>query len=213
MSEDDAGGARPVVRRKRGEERLKTLLAAVGSLLEEEETVDIGLYQIARRAGVPPSSIYHFFPTKEAALLALAHQHLEAFVTLARTGPVEQMSRWQDLIRSRIQAATSYYNANPSAMKLFLGSPLSADVRHQDVAGTLSLAAVREAAMEAHFVMPEIANWQEKLAISIAMADGIWTLSYTRHRCITESYVEEGIRAVTAYLRCFLPEHIDPRHP
>ncbi len=49
---------------------------------------DIGLYQIAEEAGVPPASTYHFFPTKDAAFLALAQRYLDGFVA-ASAEPID----------------------------------------------------------------------------------------------------------------------------
>ena len=61
--------------RRAGHVRFKKLLEATDSLVAEMSIQDIGLYQIAERAQVPTASVYHFFPTKEAALLALAAEH------------------------------------------------------------------------------------------------------------------------------------------
>lgn len=212
MSHEDAAG-RPVTRRRKGEARMAKLLAALETLLQDEDVGAIGLYQIAREAKVPPSSVYHFFPTKEAAFLELAQMHLKEFTRLAEQGPIELPGTWQDLIESRIEEATQYYNQHLSAMKLFLGSPIIADIRHSDIEGTLALSEVRERVLNRYFNVPEIPDLRDKLATSIALADGIWTMSFAQHGFITPSSVAEGKRAVIAYLRCYLPEHIEPSAP
>ncbi|OYW87702.1 MAG: hypothetical protein B7Z22_03915 [Hyphomonas sp. 32-62-5] len=53
-------------------------------LLADHSPDEIGLYQIADQANVPPGSVYHFFPTKEAAFLALANRYLSGFEALTR---------------------------------------------------------------------------------------------------------------------------------
>ena len=56
--------------RKPGQVRFRKLLDALDELLATSNVQDIGLYQIAAKAKVPNASVYHFFPSTEAALLA-----------------------------------------------------------------------------------------------------------------------------------------------
>ena len=50
--------------------RFELLLDAADKLLADRETTEVGLYDIAAVAAVPPASVYHLFPTKEAVLVA-----------------------------------------------------------------------------------------------------------------------------------------------
>jgi AcrR family transcriptional regulator len=63
---------------KRSRERYERLLDATESLLSAQDAGSVGLYDIAKHANVPPASVYHFFPTKEAAFVALAERFLRA---------------------------------------------------------------------------------------------------------------------------------------
>lgn len=49
---------------KRSLIRVNALLDAADALLQDREISDIGLYDVANAAKVPPTSAYHFFPTK-----------------------------------------------------------------------------------------------------------------------------------------------------
>ena len=71
-------GRRPS--QKRGQARVDALLEAADQLLLERDASEIGLYDVAHLAGVPPTSAYHFFPTKESVLLALAGLTIAALV-------------------------------------------------------------------------------------------------------------------------------------
>ena len=69
--------------RERGHMRYAALLDATEALLQHHSPDDIGLYQIAEHAAVPPASVYHFFQTKDSAFLALAERYLAGFRELA----------------------------------------------------------------------------------------------------------------------------------
>src|SRR5882757_2380501 len=83
----------------RGVQRYTALLDATERLLRTHSPDDIGLYQIAEEAGVPPASTYHFFPTKDAAFLALAQRYLDGFVAVSAE-PIDaaELKSWQHLI-------------------------------------------------------------------------------------------------------------------
>ncbi|GLK86134.1 TetR/AcrR family transcriptional regulator [Ancylobacter defluvii] len=214
-SQDGTGEANPIgktpVRRRRGQIRLKALIEATDALLQEHDVSEVGLYQIAEQAGVPPASIYHFFPNKEAALVALAEDYLERLVARSIEAPPSPPANWQELIGWRIRTSARFYNEHVPLMRLFLGASISAEVRQRDMAGTLAVSRTRAEMFDRHFVMPPIKDWIGKLATSLAIADGIWALSYSQNQSITDESIEEGVRAVTAYLRCYLPEWIEPR--
>lgn len=204
---------KPIVRRQRGMLRLKVLLQAAESLLAENDVSEVGLYQIAERAGVPAASIYHFFPNKEAALIALAEEYLQGFAQLA-TEPLDPAPRtWQELLERVMRRSAAHYDDHPALMKLFLGASISAEVRSRDMAGTSNVARLRAELFDRYFLMPLVKDWEDRLAVSIAIADGIWALSYNLHGRIVPDFLDESIRACTGYLRLFLPEYIGPQAP
>lgn len=208
MTVERAAHGRTIVRRRRGQIRLQQLLQATDALLCEMDINDIGLYQIAERAGVPPSSIYHFFNSKGAALAALAEELQKGFARETALPLKAPVRSWQELHAEKIRSSSEFYARNRSAMILFFGPGISAEVRSRDVAGLTPMAEARAKSFDAYFVMPEIEDWIEKLCVAISIVDGVWSRSYVLHREITPQSVEEAIRASTAYLRCFLPEHV-----
>src|SRR5271170_7255277 len=79
--------------------RFEMLLDAADALLSDKETTDVGLYDIAGAANVPPASVYHLFPTKEAAFVALAERYLSGLtVRVNQPAPIGELRRWQDLV-------------------------------------------------------------------------------------------------------------------
>lgn len=201
------------VRRRRGQLRLQSLIEAANALLREHDVGEVGLYQIAERAGVPAASIYHFFPNKEAALVAVAEDYLDKMMQTVRRELDPPPSTWQELIVARIRLSSAYYNDCPPLMKLFLGASISAEVRRRDMAGTVAMGQARMELLDHYFAMPKVPDWAEKVTTSIALCDGIWALSYSEHGYITPAAIAEAERAVVAYLRCYLPEWVEPRRP
>lgn len=197
--------------RKRGIERFENLLDATAAVLGEHPDDDISLAQIAARAGVPLASVYHFFPNRNAALEALAKRYHQRIGDLAMTEGNGLPSRWQDLFASRIRRGAAYLNSEPAALRLFMGAGVSAEIRNVDVAGNAALATKRAAYMREVFDLPAMPDLEQRIATALALIDGIWALSYSEHRRITDAYIEEGILAITAYLRCYLPERLQLR--
>ena len=209
MSEADHRPKRTRARqpqRRPGELRFNSLLQALEALLEQNSLQEVGLYQIAQRAGVPSASVYHFFPNKDAALIALADVHHKALEQIARE-PLEPLPcGWQNLVQRKITRAAHYHNEHPAALRLFFGAGVSAEIKVADTSQSLRLGHRRAELLERYFLMPAVPDLARRLATSIAIVDGVFGLSYSQHGLITPVYVEEAHRASIAYLRTYLPE-------
>src|ERR1700753_2181479 len=82
--------------------RLRILSAAVTAL---GESSDATMNAIARRAGVRQGTMYRDFPNREALLLAVYRQDVQAVIDaapalLARYPPAEALRRWFDRLAS-----------------------------------------------------------------------------------------------------------------
>ncbi|GHD20643.1 TetR/AcrR family transcriptional regulator [Tianweitania populi] len=199
--------------RKRGVERYNTLLNATETLLTVHNDEDVSLAQIAEGAQVPLASVYHFFPNRNAAFVALALRFNEEIYQLSiqpLTDPEPQT--WQEMLHMKHARAAAFQNSRPAALRLFLGAGVSVAVRNADLTGNARLARSRERLFEAYFHMPFIPDLADRLEIAGASMDGIWALSYGRHGRITEDFRLEASAAAIDYLRRFLPEYL-PRKP
>ncbi|MBC2664296.1 TetR/AcrR family transcriptional regulator [Novosphingobium flavum] len=215
---NDAVGSRTAIPREPSQERsrvrYRTLLDATAELVEERDFADISLYDISDRGKVPPASVYHFFPTKEAAFVALAKRYLEDLAqVLNHPTPLDEVNGWDDLLTIRYQRVVAYYNAHAAFARIaFSGSTISeirridadylADARHTPL-GWLSN----------YLDMPYLPQAEFKFACLVGIYDGIWTLSYSRHGRIAEPFAREGLRAGIAFCRTFLPDVIPFRTP
>lgn len=198
----------------RSRARFSSLLDATSSLLAEQDVSQFGLYDIAKRASVPPASAYHFFPTKEAAVLALAQQYLlEMGERAEATIEIGEISSWSDLIKIRAERTVDFYNSNPVAAKIFLSGSVMADIRALDLDFVSRVSELSYGWLNRYFVMPYVNDHQTKFSVVIAIFDGVWMTSYGRHRRVTEGFAAEASRAAVSYCRTFLPEVIEQRPP
>lgn len=197
--------------RKRGIERFEHLLDVTAALIGEHPEEDISLAQIAERAGVPLASIYHFFPNRNAALVALAQRFHRQIYRMAMSEGPDAPSRWQDVFEFRIRRTAAFLNAEPAALRLFMGAGVSVEVRNADIAGNAAIAKKRAEYLRGVFHICGIPDLEKRIAISLAIIDGIWALSYSYHRSIADEYVDEAVMTAITYLRCYLPEYLEPR--
>ena len=198
--------------RERGQLRFQALLDATEALLREHNPDDIGLYQIARRARIAPASVYHFFPTKNAALLAVAERyHADMRLMVSAPVPASRLLSWQDLLIIRQQRAVDYYNSHIPAAKIFLGIHPSWEIHQADLRYNQTASESLFSFYDRLFLMPYVQDPQEKFALTYAIADAIRSVSFERYGTITPKYAQEAIAACIAYCRTFLPDRIEPR--
>lgn len=202
---------RPPVR-GRGVARYAALLDAAHELLQHEDPSKVGLYQIAEQAGVPGPSAYHFFPTKEAAYVALAERYVQEVLEIHAV-PIEArlINGWQDLYVLDNRRAMDYFNNNPAASKIMYGNYGGAQAREIDRIFNRKLARGNYSRLNKIFHMPYMSDPERVFEINLAILDGIWEVSVRREGRITNDYMDETDRACFAYLRLFLPDRIDLR--
>lgn len=200
---------------QRSRERYEILLDATEALLTDHDASEVGLYDIAKQAKVPPASVYHFFPTIEAAFVALAERYLEQLYTLTRNTAIDRklVRQWTDIYVLGGERLVDFYNKHPVLLKLFFGSALSAEIRRRDLDYIKHLAERDYEWLNSYFIMPYIPDAETKFSVVLSIYDGVTLASYARHGCVTDDYKAEMLRAVIAYCKTFLPEVIPLRPP
>jgi len=194
--------------------RFEVLLDAADALLTKNETTDVGLYDIAAAADVPPASVYHLFPTREAAFVALAERYLKGLTAyIVRPLDASKVQRWQEFITLEMYRAIEFYNQHPVMCKLFLGENVLPDVRMLDVRNVAAASSSSYDRMNLYFEMPYLHDPDLKFAVLIGIYDGIWMTSYARNGYISEDYARETERAAIAYCETFLPAVLPLRPP
>ena len=192
--------------------RYDALIDATEALLQTEDPDEVGLYRIAEQAGVPPASVYHFFPTKEAAFTALAMRIMDQLLEV-HNEPIKarDVQSWQDLFRFDAARGRDFYNAHPAGLKIFYGGYGGVDARRIDEAATVKLAHASYSRLNKIFHMPYIRDPQFKFACRMGILDALWSASVQKHGLILDNYHDEAVVASIAYAKTYLPEQIEPR--
>ncbi len=198
--------------RGRGVLRYAALLEATEELLEEHNPDEIGLYQIAEKAGVPAPSVYHFFPTKEAAFDAFAEQFTDRLLDAHRE-PIEaaRLTNWTDLFRIDIDRARDRYNSSPPALKIFYGGYGGVNAHSIDEIIRDKISASAYDRLNFLFHIPKFANAEHIFEMRMGILDAIWTMSVRKHGHITETFQNEAFEACVAYSRLYFPAFVERR--
>lgn len=194
-------------KRSNGKATYEKLLDELEQTLLRSDGVSIRLKDLAAATGTPVASVYHFFPSPDAAAAGLAERYVEKLGTMLSLSEGQaSISTWQDLVREAAKRGRAFYAAHPTAFKLLLGTNQSPGVRKIVLDSYWGLANLMVPELRRLIDIPEKLDLTNKLAHSIVISDAFWALSYALHGKITDALAQEGERAVTAYLQHALEE-------
>ncbi|MDR6215460.1 AcrR family transcriptional regulator [Paracidovorax wautersii] len=210
-----AGESSAVVSRKPQQERslvrYNLLLDAANELLLTQDIAEIGLYQVADRAGVPAASAYHFFPSPGAVFTALAERYQIELASVMESARPPADGRWQTLLSEMAAVFVRCYNQNLPMSKVILGGAARQDLALFDERFIEALSMRLVVLCDALYHMPMIRDLQHRLHVMLTIVNGIWSLSFSRHGQITKEFEAEAAVAAIAYCRTFLPEFMEPK--
>ena len=193
-------------RQSRGQEKFDKILEAADALVVENGAEDISLYDVAERAEVAVGSVYHFFPSKYAVLLALIEHYDKRFEELVGM-PLEgePPKGWQDVLWQQTERSREFINATPGAMIMILGSGQNWATRLRDAVGDRDIAKAMAAAIGQHFQLPDSPAPDVVLFNAIRMLEAFWATSYIENGHVTEEWAAETQKAQCAYLGLYWP--------
>jgi AcrR family transcriptional regulator len=200
-------------RQKRGQVRFDAILDSAERLLARLEPEEISAYTLAEDAGISPPSIYQFFSDSSQVFIALSERIHGDFVKSFDYPPAGAFVTWQDLMSLRFKEGRDFYNSNPAARRLLLGSGLSAAIRARDLQVDRQLAIRSLEEFQRYFFFPDTPDLVDRFTELLVINDALWTLSVHRHGLITDASEEQARRAREAYARTFLPEYLPTRPP
>ena len=193
------------------ERRIK-ILDAAREMLTSESISNLSLYEVARKAEIPPSSLYHFFPKIDFLLQALAEEVFDAFdKCVGDPIPADQVNHWTDIgfiLETRMQ---TYYRENPMARALILGQHLHSDIMAADHQHDAAMGESIAAIYSRFFKMPELPSGYNIFAIALQIADKVYAMSHQEFGNITQEMAREGWLAARAYLSLYIPDNL-PRN-
>ena len=210
----ERGSGRRHWTQRRGEARRTQLVEAAVTLLKTHDIDAWSLERVASEAGIPLSSVYHFYPDKLALLMAVANYYGEDLaVTLRKPYRLASENTWRDLLERFLQRAVSWYAATPGAGRLLIGGKTPPEVKLADRQHDLVLGSLLEEVFGRYFVLPQLAERTDIFFHAIEIADLFLQLSMIRFHQITPAMVRHGGIACAAYLGEFLPSFLPPAVP
>ena len=192
--------------------RFQLLMQAIEKLLLEHGPSDITIQMIADEARMPTATVYHFFPSVDAAMFAQARVYIERFEKLSAAGtPAHERRSWQGCWRVGSQRARELYTSNVACMRLLLGPDVPRDIQTYDSEFNVRLGRICAGQFHEYFATPAIEGLEAICTNAIEISDTFWRMSFERHGTITDALFDESMRAVVAYLRIYLPDELVPR--
>lgn len=192
--------------------RIARILAAARELLAEQGVAGLSIYTVAERAGIPPSSVYHFFASVPALLEGLTADVHAAFRACLGE-PVEHaaLRGWHDLSRLVEQRMLAIYAADAAARQLILAQHGLAEVTQADRQHDLELGRLMQTLFDRHFPLPQLPTDIDVFALAMELGDRVYARSVQLHGVITPRLAEEGMRVFDAYLGLYLPAALPKR--
>ncbi len=198
-------------KQERSKIKFNNILDYTESLLIAGKLKDLNLNDLAEEMDIAVGSVYHFFPSKNALLLAAADRFLDQFIALVDyrnlmfDGNIEC---WQDYFRNTAMQAAKTYNTSKPASILLLGQAFNWQIRLADAAGHRRMASVLVKTFNKISDFSFVDNLEDILLNSVVILNGFWQRSYEEYQKVTDKYFEVSIEASLAYLRIYLPEKI-----
>ena len=207
--------SRPATARKpraSSQARIAVILTAARELLAELGVANLSIYAVAERAGIPPSSVYHFFASVPALLEGLTGDIHAAFRACLQQ-PVDhaELRSWHDLSRIVEQRMLAIYAADAAARQLILAQHGLAEVTQADRQHDLELGRLMQALFERHFPLPQLPMDIDVFTLAMELGDRVYARSVQLHGEITPRLGEEGMRVFDAYLGLYLPAALPHR--
>ena len=194
---------------QQGRLRRQKLLAAAKELSATRPISEISLADVCEKADIPRASAYHFFPNVEAIFLALRTLNAMEIFKKLETVDAKQFSRWQAYITAMVDTGVEVIQADPTVARLiyetntpdFEGNAFGSEIEK-------SISQMVYNKLAEHYKMPALDTIYQQLLVAYGIINGVFILAYRSEQEITDSYRQEAITAVIAYLRCYLPENL-----
>ncbi|WP_024693951.1 TetR/AcrR family transcriptional regulator [Pseudomonas syringae] len=206
--------AAPRKPRARSQARIDSILDAARTLLASEGVASLSIYSVAERAGIPPSSVYHFFASVPALLEALTADIHAAF-RASLQAPIEHdsLDTWRDLSRVVEMRMLDIYNADAAARQLILAQHGLTEINQADRQHDIELGQLMLEVFNRHFHLPALPDDVDVFALAMELGDRVYARSVQLHGEITPRMAVEGMRVFDAYVGLYLPPFLAKRKP
>jgi len=122
---------------ERGKERYQMIIEATSILVGERGNDDVSIRDIAKQAGVAPSSIYQYFNDKNDIIVAIMKEYFDQNYEMLKsaTGSAQTLSEWVNALDSTIEFFFDLIKNDPGWATIWCGiqaSPVLRDIDNED---------------------------------------------------------------------------------
>lgn len=195
---------------QRGRERRTIILEACKELLIEKGLEETSLSDVAARCGIPPGSLYHFYPSLPKLFGALAAQfYSELRVHFRKSYRTIRADSWQGYLDNLTAASTEFYRSNPAYQELMLSGKTSDDIKRKARLDDFFLMIFRRDLVQ-RLGLPKITNDREVFSNTLQIVELMLSMTFVREGELTQKGVLEAQRAGRAYLGLYFPTIASP---
>jgi AcrR family transcriptional regulator len=197
---------------RRGNHRREQLLLAAGNLIVQLPLSEVTYAAICARAGIPPSSAYHFYPDLDAICRALLVSDRAGMdEALMRPFTKLQSRTWQSVVGCLVERAARYNRTHPVAAKLAIGGQTPPHLKRVDREADRVRSRLALGALEQLFVLPRFRRLEQVAFLATEIGDAVFTASMIERGRLTAGYVRLAKAAVVGFLTQFFGERLPPR--
>ena len=193
-------------RQERGQRRVDAILDATAAIVAEEGLPAATMHAIARRSGTTIGSLYHFFPDRDAVVVALAERHGVAIGELATGLATVDWSALslEDAVERYVETCVDYVRRHPALLPVGQAAlVLRPDLRQADTSPEHLLLSVTKAIVAARTPDAPAAERAARAAMMLALTEGVIERSVRFTSPPPSVLYRELKRALCAYLGSF----------
>ena len=196
-------------RQARGQRRVDGILDAAESVIAEVGATDASINEIARRAGASVGSIYHFFPTKDAIVAALAERYAVGLqrvaVSIDEGTAATARAPLGKFVDALVGPFAEFFARNPAYLVLSRadGEGQLRARAGESAAISTAFCATLETALARRFPDADVEDWSLRSSLLHALGEAVVSLMVHAQVEERDRLFGEFKRAVVAYLASY----------
>jgi len=205
----DGGAAAPGEPRRpqqeRGQRRVDAILEAAAAIVAEEGVAAATMHAIAKRSGTTIGSMYHFFPDREAVLVALMERHGRAIGALAAELTTVDWSRLalEEVVDRYVDELLGYAREHPDLLPVIHTVIAAWPNARRDDAPEQLLVGLAESIVAARTPRATAAERAARASMMLAAVEGVVERSARVPSPSAAVLHRELKRVLVGYLRTF----------
>jgi len=199
---------------KRGEARRQLLIDTVYTMLEETSGDDFGYPEIAKRAGIPLSSCYHFYPSRDELIVAVARNKQMSMIESVMYGVAQHTDvphSWFDLVGELTDIVERSFVDHPGVSVLQLGCKKVQNGMLERVLDTSKMGEFFAEYIKQYYEVPPYLEISFIASNAIDVWRAIMIKGYMSAGTFDPKYVAAAKAALLGYLNEALPRVIPKR--